>query len=66
MASVERIGVKLKKEKRQWRFSRPNGLATEGEPWPCKRSRNAQHCRYLQHVLKNVSLAIQESHGCII
>ncbi len=55
MASVERTGVRPNKEKCRWRFSRPNGLAIEGqpwafklmrdciaqkgEPWPCKRSR---------------------------
>ena len=77
MVSVERIGVKPNKEKCQWRFSQPNGLAMgkpditdnpvnylpgeraghgglalglrtmqdciaqKGEPWPCKRNRNA-------------------------
>jgi len=38
-AAVEPTGVRPIKEKRQWRFSRPNGLATDGEPRPCKRNR---------------------------
>ncbi len=31
MADVERTWVRPSKEKRRWRFSRPNGLSMEGE-----------------------------------
>ncbi len=32
-------GVRPNKIKHQWRFTRPNGLITEGQRWPCKRSK---------------------------
>ena len=37
-AGTEPTGVRPIKEKCQWHFSRPNGLATDGEPRSCKRS----------------------------
>ncbi len=63
MASVERTGVRPNKEKRQWRFSRPNGLATEGEPWPCKRRRVSSGIRSCERPYMEVWAGLQTEHG---
>ncbi len=41
------------KDGRQWRFSRLSRLATQGEPWPCKRSRVSSGLRSFEHLTKD-------------